>query len=132
MNENAFKVLDFISEKKRIPLNSTTSKSLGLGWDEFLKQIEYLENNEYISEVEFGNNEYSITEIGQLNLSEFLKKNKTKIEQATHPIEKPINKNPILSILTKYWWAFVVPLIVGIILIMIEKGIIDITNLFSD
>jgi hypothetical protein len=68
MDENAFKILDLISEKKQIPLNSTISESLGLGWKEFLNQIKCLEENEYIDEV--GVNEFKISKIGLIKIKE--------------------------------------------------------------
>ncbi len=57
----------------------------------------------------------------------FLKKyNQTENKQTTQPIENPNEKNAIISFIEKFWWQILIPLIIGILLILIEKGIINI------
>jgi hypothetical protein len=36
------------------------------------------------------------------------------------PIPKEIKQNPIIAILKKYWWGFLIPIVIGIILLAIE------------
>lgn len=72
-------------------------------------------------------NDFSGSTIGQLNQAESLKIEQTDIIQKTsHPVPKTTKKNPLFAKLIEYWWTFIVALIVGIILLMIEKGVIDI------
>jgi hypothetical protein len=52
---------------------------------------------------------------------------KSPIKQINNPNEHaPTKKNPIFSILIEYWWQLLIGLISGILLILIERGIIDI------
>jgi hypothetical protein len=90
-------------------------------WTDFLKWLDNQKNESNIT------NDFSGSTIGQVNQSSekvVIKKN--KITQ----LDKPTNKTTfwviIKSFLSKFWWIIIIPLAIGIILIMIEKGIIDI------
>lgn len=71
-------------------------------------------------------NDFSGSTIGQVNQSESLKVEKPKIKQINHPKAKEKKQNAIVSFVLKFWWQILIPLLIGIVLIMIEKGIIDI------
>lgn len=58
--------------------------------------------------------------------SDLLKSLATNIKQAATPIEKETKKKPIKPIVIKYWWSFIIPLIIGLLLLAVEKGIIKI------
>jgi len=56
----------------------------------------------------------------------FLKKHsQTENKQTIQPVEKPNKKNAVISFIEKFWWHILTPLIIGILLILIEKGIIN-------
>ncbi len=90
-------------------------------WSEFLNWYDGQNNDSNIT------NNFSGSTIGQVIQSSdkiFVKKN--KIKQTTHLTKKPSILAKIKSFLSKFWWAVIIPLAVGIILILIERGIIDI------
>jgi len=72
------------------------------------------------------NNDFRKSTIGQMNQSDFLKVDKTEIKQTIHPKAKEKQQNAIISFVEKFWWQILIPLVIGVILILIEKGIIDI------
>lgn len=73
------------------------------------------------------NNDFSNSTIGQVSQAESLTVDRTEIKQEiSPPSPNPTNKKPIFSKLIEYWWTFIIALIAGIILILIERGIIDI------
>ena len=71
-------------------------------------------------------NDFSGATIGQVNQAEFLKVDKTEIKQKFQPKTKEKGRNAIILFLEKFWWQILIPLVMGILLILIEKGIIDI------
>lgn len=71
-------------------------------------------------------NDFSGSTIGQVNQSEFLKVDKTEIKQTNHLKTKEKQQNSIVSFIVKFWWQILIPLLIGIVLLMIEKGVIDI------
>ncbi len=90
-------------------------------WEKFL---DWSENNNTESNI---TNNFSGSTIGQLNQSESLKVERTDIKQRTSPqTPKPNKKSSISPKLIEYWWLLVIAIIAGIILLMIERGIIDI------
>jgi acid phosphatase class B len=80
MDENAFKILDLISEKP-MPLKTIREK-LSIGEYEFNKQIDFLENSEFIDEANFGSDEYSITKPLGLNKLKELRSEKIALEKS--------------------------------------------------
>jgi len=54
-----------------------------------------------------------------IHSSESFKNNKTNINP---PTPKKTKENHILSILLKFWWLFIIPIIIGIILILIQNN----------
>ena len=55
----------------------------------------------------------------------FLEKyQKIEKKQTSQPIEKEKRQNAIVSFIEKFWWQILIPLIIGIVLIFIEKGIV--------
>ncbi|WP_396633586.1 hypothetical protein [Maribacter sp. R86514] len=89
-------------------------------WEKFL---EWSENDNSKSDFI---NDFSGSTIAQVNQSESLNVEKTEIKQTNHPKTKEKQQNAITSFIVKFWWQILIPLAIGIILIMIEKGIIDI------
>jgi len=72
------------------------------------------------------NNNFKDSTIGQINQSDFLKVDKTEIKQTIQPKTKENKQTAIISIVEKFWWQILIPLGIGIVLILIKKGIIDI------
>lgn len=72
------------------------------------------------------NNDFSNSTIGQLNQADFLNNKKTEIKQIIHPKTNEKQQNAIISFIEKFWWKILIPLAIGVLLILIEKGIIDI------
>ena len=88
------------------------------------KGLEYIDKlNNDISNI---TNDFSGSIIGQVNHSDFLKVEKVEIKQNNHPKTKEKKQNTIVSFMLKFWWQILIPLLIGIVLIMIEKGFIHI------
>lgn len=79
----------------------------------FLKEIE--SENKNIT------NNFNNSTIGQFNQSDELKVLKTEIKQTIHPKIKEKQQNAIISFVEKFWWLILIPLLLGIVLIAIEK-----------
>ncbi len=90
-------------------------------WTEFLEWLDNQKNESNIS------NDFSGSTIGQVNQSSekvVVKKNKiTQLDKLTNKTSFWVT---IKSFLSKFWWMIIIPLAIGIILIMIERGFIDI------
>jgi hypothetical protein len=106
---------DFKNRKyltKLIELNS---------WTDFLNWLDGQNSDSSIV------NNFSGSTIGQVNQSDFLKVEGTNIKQNVGgSTTKPKKNYPILSKLIEYFWPLIISIISGIILLMIERGIIDI------
>lgn len=89
-------------------------------WEKFL---EWTENHNSKSNFI---NDFSGSTIGQVNQSESLNVEKIELKQTNHPKTKEKQQNSITSFIVKFWWQILIPLAIGIMLIMIEKGIINI------
>ena len=72
------------------------------------------------------NNDFNNSTIGQVNQSDFSKMKKTVIKQPIHPNTNEKKQNAMISFIEKFWWQILIPLVIGIILILIERGVIDI------
>ncbi|WP_100616433.1 hypothetical protein [Confluentibacter citreus] len=108
-NSSTLIIIDLISFDKLIELKSLS---------EFKKW--YLDKDKSIY------NNFSGSTIGQLNQSDFLKNQNTEIKQIIQPKTNEKQQNAIISFIEKFWWQILIPLVIGIILILIEKGIINI------
>ncbi len=71
-------------------------------------------------------NDFSGSTIGQVNQSKSLIVKQTEIKSTTTPKKKEKQQNVIISFIGKFWWRILIPLLIGIILTMIEKGVINI------
>ncbi|OBX17892.1 MULTISPECIES: hypothetical protein [Bizionia] len=89
------------------------------GWD-FTSFSNFKQSSDFI------NNDFSNSTIGQFNQADFLKNKKTEIKQNIQPKTNEKQQNAIISFIEKFWWQILIPLAIGIILILIEKGIINI------
>ena len=89
-------------------------------WTEFLDWLDGQNTDGNIT------NDFSGSTVGQVNQSDFLKVEKTEIKQTTQPKTKEMQQNTIFSFIEKFWWQILIPLIIGIILIMIERGVINV------
>lgn len=72
------------------------------------------------------NNNFKNSTFGQINQADFLKVDKTEIKQTIHPKTKEKQQKAIVSFIEKFWWHILIPLGIGIVLILIESGIINI------
>jgi hypothetical protein len=81
---------------------------------------EILNPKEEISRSNIITNNFNNSNIGQLNQSDFIEIEKSKIQTNRE------KQNSILIFLKKFWWQILIPLAIGIILILIEKGILNI------
>ena len=66
-------------------------------------------------------NSFNNSTIGQFNQSGNLSVLKTEIKQEIHPTIKEKQQNVIISFILKFWWQILIPLLLGIVLIAIEK-----------
>ena len=89
-------------------------------WTEFLDWLDAQNNDSKVT------NDFSGSTIGQVNQSESLKVGQIEIKQTNHPKTKEKQQNAIVSFIVKFWWQILIPLLIGIVLIMIEKGVVDI------
>ena len=89
-------------------------------WNDFLNWLDGQNTDSNIV------NDFSNSTIGQVNQADFLKNKKTEIKQTIQPKTKEKQQNAIISFVEKFWWQILIPLAIGIALILIEIGIIDI------
>jgi hypothetical protein len=73
-------------------------------------------------------NDFSNSSVGTLIQDSDLNKAriKSQINNDTHPTKNPSKWAIIKSFLGKFWWQILIPLIIGIVLILIERGNINI------
>ena len=71
-------------------------------------------------------NDFSGSTIGQVNQAAFLKNKETEIKQTIHHKTHEKQQNVIVSFIEKFWWQILIPLVIGIVIILIERKIIDI------
>jgi hypothetical protein len=88
---------------------------------DFEKLVEYIE-----SESKTGTITYNYKNVAQVNQADFLNLKNTEIKQTNHPKTNEKQQNAIISFIEKFWWQILIPLTVGVLLILIEKGVIDI------
>jgi hypothetical protein len=83
------------------------------------KGIEYL--NKFETENKSINNNFNNSTIGQLNQSDELSVLKTEIKQTIQPATKEKQQNAIISLVEKFWWQILIPLVLGIALLAIQQ-----------
>jgi hypothetical protein len=85
--------------------------------------------NEWLFKIESVKNENvtnNYNNVAQINQAESFKLKKNEIKQTNQPKTKEKQHNAIISFIEKFWWQILIPLVIGILLILIEKGKIDI------
>jgi hypothetical protein len=84
-----------------------------------------LKGNEYLNKMESEDkiitNNFNNSTIGQFNQSDELSVLKSEIKQTIHPKAKEKQQNAIILFVVKFWWQILIPLLLGIVLIAIEK-----------
>lgn len=89
-------------------------------WPEFMDWLDSNNSNSNIT------NNFSGSSIGQINQSDNLKVEKTEIQQPIHPITEDKQEDAFLSLIKKFWWKILIPIIIGIVLFVIEGWVIEI------
>ncbi len=57
----------------------------------------------------------------------FMQKHKiNETKQTIQPIAREKRQNTIISLIEKFWWQILIPISIGILLILIDRGVIKI------
>ena len=112
-------------------LSRTSKGSYKVGDSKFLSKFIELQDFEklrkYIeSDSKTGNINYNYKNVAQVNQADFLNLKNTEIKQTNHPKTNEKQQNAIISFIEKFWWQILIPLSIGILLILIDKGVINI------
>ena len=118
-NEKQFlkKILSNLRKEKLIKFRVISNESI-------IAIIE-LKGKEYLNKIESNNsitNNFNGSTIGQLNQDSDLKDLIIDIKQTIHPNTNEKQQSAIVKFIEKWFWQIVIPLLLGIVLIAIEKN----------
>jgi len=82
--------------------------------------LQYLKQND--NSVNIGNISIINGDSNNVNQSRFDNLRKTKIKQIANPIPYDNKQNAIISWLQKFWWQALIPLIIGLIILGLDKN----------